>query len=133
LPKIKLKRIYSRLEVTDGLRVLVDRLWPRGVRHATSNVDVWLKNIGPSDQLRKFYNMNPTKWMAFKSKYKKELAANHLVDKLANTASHEIAITLVYASKNDDRNGAVVLKEVLERKLKTSHVHENKEAILVHN
>jgi uncharacterized protein YeaO (DUF488 family) len=115
---IKLKRIYTRLEVTDGLRILVDRLWPRGVRHSTSNVDVWIKDIGPSDKLRKYFSHDPKKWVIFKRRYRAELLRNPLLEKLIQIAATESMITLVYASYDDKHNSAVVLREILERRLK---------------
>ena len=115
---IKLKRIYTRLEVTDGLRILVDRLWPRGVRHSTSNVDIWIKDIGPSDKLRKWFQHDPKKWMTFKKRYKAELLKNKVMEKLIQIAATESMITLVYASHDDKHNSAVILKSLLEKRLK---------------
>ncbi len=79
---IKLKRIYDRPEITDGLRVLVDRLWPRGVRRSTANVDIWIKEVGPSDDLRKWFAHEQEKFPDFRKKYLKELKENRGFNKL---------------------------------------------------
>ncbi|MEM4839894.1 MAG: DUF488 family protein, partial [Candidatus Micrarchaeaceae archaeon] len=79
---IKVKRVYDKADITDGDRILVDRLWPRGIRRSTPNIDVWIKDVAPSDELRKWFAHDPAKWKAFKEKYKKELSSNKALDKL---------------------------------------------------
>jgi Uncharacterized conserved protein len=79
---IKVKRVYDKADITDGDRILVDRLWPRGIRRSTPNIDVWIKDVAPSDELRKWFAHDPAKWKAFKEKYRKELASNKALDKL---------------------------------------------------
>jgi uncharacterized protein YeaO (DUF488 family) len=115
---IRLKRIYQRREVIDGERIFVDRLWPRGVRHSTTNVDLWFKDVAPSKLLRKWFSHDPKKWVKFKARYKKELTVNSALERLARIAFASDTITLIYASKDERRNNAVVLKSVLEAKLK---------------
>jgi uncharacterized protein YeaO (DUF488 family) len=125
---IKLKRIYERRDVSDGERIFVDRLWPRGVRHSTMNVDLWLKDVAPTKELRKWFMHKPSKWMGFKAKYRKELENGHAIERLARIAIASDTVTLVYASKDERRNNAVVLKTFLETKIrrmqaeKTSYV-----------
>jgi uncharacterized protein YeaO (DUF488 family) len=116
---IKLKRIYERRDITDGERIFVDRLWPRGVRHSTTNVDLWFKDVAPTKELRKWFRHDPKRWVEFKSKYKKELENSSALERLARIAIASDIITLVYASKDVKRNNAVVLKNVLEFKIKS--------------
>ncbi len=120
MPVIKLKNIYTRVEVTDGLRILVDRLWPRGVRHTTANVDVWMKDIAPTKPLRKFYLRHPNKWVDFKRRYRHELAKNPLLEKILQITSTEGTVTLLFASRDQKKNGAVILKSVMEVRLRKS-------------
>ena len=114
---INVKRIYDRWEITDGLRILVDRLWPRGVRHSTANIDIWMKNVAPTNELRKWYSHDVEKWGEFRERYKKELKDNGAFEKLVKLAVATDTVTLIYASKDDSHNNAVVLKGVLEKRL----------------
>ncbi len=114
---IKLKRIYDRPEITDGLRVLVDRLWPRGVRRSTANVDIWIKEAGPSDDLRKWFAHEQDRFPDFRKKYLKELKENRGFNKLlALTMSNE-TITLLFSAKDTQHNNAVVLWGALQHAL----------------
>jgi uncharacterized protein YeaO (DUF488 family) len=115
---IKLKRIYQKRDVADGERIFVDRLWPRGVRHSTTNVDLWFKDVAPTKALRKWFSHDPKKWVRFKERYTKELRANGALERLARIAFTSDTITLIHASKDERRNNAVVLKKVLEARLK---------------
>ncbi|MGC8649100.1 MAG: DUF488 domain-containing protein [Candidatus Micrarchaeia archaeon] len=115
---VKIKRIYDKPNITDGLRILVDRLWPRGVRHSTANVDIWLKDVGPSNELRKWFAHDPNKWVKFKNKYRKELKDNPAFMKLADLVRVNGIVTLVYASKDEEHNQAVVLRTELIKELK---------------
>ncbi|MCL5440450.1 MAG: DUF488 family protein [Candidatus Marsarchaeota archaeon] len=114
---INVKRIYDRWDIKDGLRILVDRLWPRGVRHSTANIDIWMKNVAPTKELRKWYSHDPEKWVEFKERYKKELKDNGAFEKLVKLTTTTETITLIYASKDDSHNNAVVLKGYLEKRL----------------
>jgi uncharacterized protein YeaO (DUF488 family) len=109
---IKIKRIYEAPSYGDGFRVLVDRLWPRGVSKDKAKIDLWLKDIAPSDQLRKWFAHDPAKWGNFKRKYFKELDKNKdLVNK--NLRRSKNNITLLYAAKDDKHNNAQALKEYI--------------------
>ncbi len=111
-----IKRIYEKAEVTDGKRILVDGLWPRGVRRSTANIDKWVKEVAPSKELRQWFSHDPAKWKSFESKYKKELESNKTLDSIVELAIKE-DITLVYGSKDTERNNAVVLEEVLKERI----------------
>lgn len=115
---IKIKRIYDRAEFADGTRVLVDRLWPRGVRRSTANVDIWMNNIGPSNELRKWFAHEDKKWVGFRLRYIKELKTNPTMNHLVKLAMHTEPVTLLFASNDVKRNNAVVLLQVLNRELK---------------
>ncbi|MFP3188967.1 MAG: DUF488 family protein [Sulfolobaceae archaeon] len=112
---IKVKRVYDPLEKDDGIRILVDRLWPRGIRR--DQVDVWLKDVAPSDELRRWYNHEPDKWEEFKKRYFEELSRNPKVEILLQLIKKGNNVTLLYASKSP-YNNAVALREYLEKVLK---------------
>ncbi|WP_048057737.1 DUF488 domain-containing protein [Metallosphaera cuprina] len=112
---IKLKRVYEPVDKDDGIRVLVDRLWPRGV--SKSKVDVWLKDVAPSEDLRRWFNHDPSKWEEFKRRYFDELDKNPKIEILLQLIRKNTNVTLVYASKSP-YNNAVALKEYLEKLLK---------------
>lgn len=112
-----IKRIYEKVSITDGRRILVDRLWPRGVRRSTSNIDMWAKDAAPSEELRKWFGHNPNKWEGFRKKYEAELKENNAVKTLAQKALNE-DITLVYAASDSRHNNAVVLASALKVKIR---------------
>lgn len=112
---ILVKRVYERFLITDGRRVLVDRLWPRGIRRNTPNVDIWLKNVAPSDELRKWYMHDPKKWLKFKERYLGELKDNRAVEQLVKIAESTDPVTLVFASKEENRNNATILRAYLRK------------------
>ncbi len=114
---IALKRVYEPASPDDGVRVLVDRLWPRGLGKQEASVDHWLRDIAPSTQLRQWYHANPEAWTTFRNRYLKELsgkAETAALEKLQSLATKNRKLTLLYASRNEDRNNATVLKELLE-------------------
>ena len=114
---VSLKRVYESPSGTDGVRVLVDRLWPRGLTKEAAAVDLWLKEIAPSNELRRWYHERPTMWTQFREKYLRELrsdAASAALDELYALAAQEKHVTLLFASKDAERNNAVVLKELLD-------------------
>ncbi len=114
---VLLKRVYEKPSTSDGYRVLVDRLWPRGLGKETAKVSLWLKDIAPSDELRKWYHARPTQWPAFRERYIEELAEPDrmaALEQLHELAKNRKAVTLLYSSRNTERNNAVVLKELLE-------------------
>jgi uncharacterized protein YeaO (DUF488 family) len=111
---IKIKRIYEQPDPADGQRLLVDRLWPRGLSKEQAGVDRWLKEIAPSDELRRWFGHDPGKWREFQSRYRAELESQReLLGQLADLARGQ-TVTLLYAAKDEERNNAVVLREVLE-------------------
>lgn len=115
---IRLKRIYEQPSGQDGFRVLVDKLWPRGLRKNEVRLDLWLKEIAPSDELRKWFSHDPEKWEEFRKRYLEELELKEkYVQKLVEKAK-ETDLTLLYAAKNEDFNNAAVLKEYLDYRLK---------------
>lgn len=116
--QIKLKRVYEEMELVDGYRVFVDRLWPRGVRKEAFHYDLWAKEITPSPELRKWFHQDPDgHWNEFAALYKKELVGSNAVKSfIAAIRSHPI-VTLLYASKSPDHNHALVLKAFLEENL----------------
>ncbi len=110
---IKIKRVYEKKEPSDGFRVLIDRLWPRGLSKEEAHIDLWLKEIAPSPALRKWFNHDPKKWIEFKKKYQKELDKNPIHLKVL--LSHSQPITLLYSAKNEECNNAVALLEYLNK------------------
>lgn len=120
-----IKRIYDRASLTDGKRVLVDGLWPRGVRKGTANIDTWLKAVAPSRELRLWFSHDPKKWVRFKKRYLRELKKNESVDTLANRVKNE-DVTLVYSSKDEKHNNAIVLAELVKKRLKEMEKLEQK-------
>jgi len=115
---IKVKRVYEQSSDLDGLRVLVDRLWPRGLKKSEASLDLWIKEIAPENRLRKWFSHDPEKWEEFRKCYLKELEQKEeYVQELLGKA-RETDITLLYAAKNEVFNNATVLKEYLESRLK---------------
>jgi uncharacterized protein YeaO (DUF488 family) len=111
---IKLKRVYEKIEENDGYRILVDRLWPRGVSKSEAGINEWLKDVAPSDQLRKWYSHDVTKWADFKQRYFAELATKvDLLRPIMEKASTK-SVTLIYAAKDVEHNNAVALKKYIE-------------------
>lgn len=111
---IRLKRAYEGADPADGRRILVDRLWPRGVSKEAAAIDCWAKEIAPSAGLRKWFGHDPEKWAEFRSRYRKELKCR--AEELEQIRGHarEGTVTLVYAAKDEDHNQALVLKDILE-------------------
>ncbi len=111
---IKIKRIYNKPERGDGFRILVDRLWPRGLSKEKAKVDLWLKDVAPSDKLRTWFSHDPKKWDDFKNKYKNDLRdATELVNKVKQIEKEKKMVTLLYSAKDEEHNNAVVLKKRL--------------------
>ncbi|HLV33550.1 MAG TPA: DUF488 domain-containing protein [Spirillospora sp.] len=111
---IAIKRIYEPVSDQDGLRVLVDRLWPRGIRKDTAAIDLWLKDIAPTTALRRWFNHDPEKWDEFKARYFAELDNNRENLQPLLEAVREGNVSLIYASRDEVYNQAVALKEYLE-------------------
>ncbi len=115
--RIQVKRIYEKPASSDGTRVLVDRLWPRGVSKDKAVLDAWLRDLAPSDGLRHWFHARPDAWVAFRKRYLKELAqpeAAEALNQLYRLAGQRKTLTLLFASKNEERNNAVVLRDLLE-------------------
>lgn len=116
--KFQIKRIYDEPSEDDGYRVLVDRLWPRGVSREEARLDEWMKAVAPSTELRKWFDHEPNKFKDFKKRYETELAEKvNLVNELAEKADGR-AVTLLYAAKDEVHNHAVVLRDFLEKATK---------------
>ncbi|MGA9016067.1 MAG: DUF488 domain-containing protein [Acetobacteraceae bacterium] len=112
---IQLKRAYEPPSPEDGSRVLVDRLWPRGLRKADAAVDRWMKDIAPSTELRQWFGHDPERWQEFRRRYAKELKQHATaVDELRDLARHG-TVTLVFGARDEEHNDAVALREVLLR------------------
>jgi uncharacterized protein YeaO (DUF488 family) len=114
---ISVKRIYDLPARSDGARVLVDRLWPRGISKDAAKLTAWLKDLAPSDGLRKWYHARPTQWLAFRKKYMEELRApqaSTALEQLYEVVEDNDRVTLLFASRNLDNNNATVLKELLD-------------------
>ena len=112
---VKIKRIYDPISPEDGRRILIDRLWPRGIKKESAHIDEWIKDVAPSTQLREWFGHDPAKWEEFKRRYKKELdGRKDLVDALRAEA-RKGTVTLLFAAKDTVHVNAVVLKEVLEK------------------
>lgn len=109
---IRLKRVYLPPDAEDGKRVLVDRLWPRGLSKQEAAIDLWLKEVAPSAPLRKWFGHVPERFPEFRRRYREELAANPAVPGLAAMAARE-KVTLLYGAKDETHNQAVVLAEYL--------------------
>ena len=117
---MKTKRVYEEPDKNDGFRVLVDRLWPRGLSKDRAQVDLWLKEVAPSDALRKWFGHDRARWAEFKRRYFKELADNReAVESIVKKASQR-TVTLLYGAKDEECNNAVALQEFIEQKKHTS-------------
>jgi uncharacterized protein YeaO (DUF488 family) len=114
---VSVKRIYEKPARIDGKRILVDRLWPRGISKVAAALDAWLRELAPSDELRHWYHARPDAWLTFRKRYLKELMrpeASADLDQLYKLAYKNKRLTLLFASKNEDRNNAIVLKDLLD-------------------
>lgn len=107
--KIRIKRVYEQPDKLDGRRILVDRLWPRGLTKEKASVDLWLKDIAPSTALRKWFGHDPEKWVEFKERYLVELKNNSEQIQLLKQELDKGVVTLVYGSKDEEHNDAVVI------------------------
>ena len=112
--KIKIKRVYAAPSTTDGRRILVDRLWPRGLSKEKAGIDFWAREISPSTELRRWYGHDPEKWSEFKAKYSKELKAKQ--EGVEEFLRHmgKGTVTFLYGSKEERLNNAAALKEFVE-------------------
>ena len=112
---MKIKRVYEKPEKDDGIRILVDRLWPRGLTKEKAGIDLWLKDIAPSTELRKWFGHDPVKWKEFRKRYSNELKKNEEQVSLLKDKMKKGTVTLVYGAKDEEHNEALVLKELFSR------------------
>jgi uncharacterized protein YeaO (DUF488 family) len=111
---IRLKQVYKAPEKADGFRILVDRLWPRGIAKEKARVDLWLKDIAPSTELRTWFGHDPAKWEDFQKRYKQELMQNKpVLENLRRIIKEQNKVTLVFAASDENHNNAVVLRTFL--------------------
>jgi uncharacterized protein YeaO (DUF488 family) len=113
---VKIKRVYEKPDKDDGLRILVDRLWPRGLTKEKASIDLWLKEIAPSTELRKWFGHDPHKWKSFRGRYETELRHKDDLIKVLKQKAREGTITILYGARDQKHNEALVLKEFLQRK-----------------
>lgn len=119
MPEIRLKRAYDGNSDGDGFRIYVDRIWPRGLSHESFKYELWEKQIAPTSELRHWFHEDPdNRWPEFEEKYYKELENNPDMPKLLRLISGKPVVTLIYSSKDHDKNNAVVLKSFLQKALK---------------
>jgi uncharacterized protein YeaO (DUF488 family) len=112
---IKTKRVYEKPAKEDGWRVLVDRLWPRGMKKEAAQLDVWMKDVAPSNALRKWFGHKPERWSEFQKKYRAELAGKkQMVAELKKFAKEHGTLTLLFGAKDEEHNEAVVLADALK-------------------
>ncbi len=112
---VKIKKIYDPVSSDDGKRILIDRLWPRGIKKENAKIDEWLKDVAPSDELRKWFSHDPSKYQEFKKRYGKELEKKlELLERIKKEAKKE-TLTLLFSAKDTEHNNATVLKEILSR------------------
>src|SRR5262249_47314040 len=114
--RIRIKRVYEPAANTDGRRILIDRLWPRGVSKARARIDFWAKSIAPSNGLRRWYGHEPSKWKEFQSRYRAELRANPDGVRELRREMGRGTVTLVFSSREERLNNAAALKAVLEKR-----------------
>jgi len=114
--ELKLKRVYKPPHKDDGTRILVDRLWPRGLTKEKAKVDLWLKEIAPSTELRKWFGHDPKKWKEFRSRYRRELKQHPDELEQIREKARKGRVTLLYGARDQEHNEALVLQEFLERK-----------------
>lgn len=114
---IRIKRVYEKASATDGFRVLVDRMWPRGLRKSDVHAELWLRDAAPSSTLCKWFSHDPDKWVAFERKYRAELQVDPAgLNELRALARKHKTLTLVYGARDEEHNQAVVLAKILQGK-----------------
>jgi uncharacterized protein YeaO (DUF488 family) len=117
MSEIRLKRAYEQPAPEDGLRILVERLWPRGLTKDRAGIDLWMKEVAPSPELRKWYGHDQAKWAEFQKRYRAELGENkELVEELREKCRSAI-VTFVYAARDEEQNSALILKKFLEDRI----------------
>jgi uncharacterized protein YeaO (DUF488 family) len=112
--ELKIKRVYEKPDNKDGMRILVDRLWPRGLTKERASIDLWLKDIAPTAKLRKWFGHDPGKWKEFRKRYNEELKKNTDLVEIIKKRLKKGTVTLVYGAKDEEHNEALVLKKWLD-------------------
>lgn len=110
---VRIKRVYEPAEKSDGYRILIDRLWPRGLTKEKAHVDKWMKEVAPSTELRKWFQHDPKKWTQFCTKYRAELKDSEAFDEFMKEIHQHRSVTLVFGAKDEEHNDAVALLEVI--------------------
>ena len=111
---IKIKRVYAEPDAEDGYRILIDRLWPRGISKDKAKIEMWMKEVAPSDELRKWFSHDPEKWNEFRGKYEAELKnKSEHIGKIRAMEKKEKVVTLLYATKDSEHNNAVALRDFI--------------------
>lgn len=114
MAEIRMKRAYEKPASDDGLRILVERLWPRGLSKERAAVDLWMKDVAPSPELRRWFNHDPAKWSEFQKRYRAELRQNKDAVDVLREKCGDRTVTFVYAARDEQHNGALVVKDFLE-------------------
>jgi len=127
---IKVKRIYEPLQSSDGFRILVDRVWPRGVSKERAKIALWLKEIGPSTELRKWFGHDPKRWPEFRKRYRQELRVkSEVVARIKQLEKEHGVVTLVFSARDEEHNQAVVLCDFLAKRAGNSERRRAKRKI----
>ena len=116
MTKVRIKRAYEVPDAEDGERILVDRLWPRGLTKEKAKIDLWLKDVAPSTELRRWFAHDPARWTEFQSRYKAELKSNKEQLSLLRQEAAKGTVTLIYGAKDQEHNEAVILQKILTAK-----------------
>ena len=117
---IRLKRVYAPAEAADGVRILVDRLWPRGLRKSNAAIDRWLKDLAPSTELRRWFGHEPQRWDEFRKRYRRELSGKAGVLAELRALERQGPVTLLFAARDETHNEAVVLRDLVRRRAAAS-------------
>ncbi len=117
---LKIKRVYEKPEAKDGTRFLVERLWPRGMKKQDLKMEAWLKDVAPSDALRRWFSHDPGKWAEFQKRYRSELGKNPEILKPLVEAARHGDVTLLFSARDTEHNNALVLKDFVERRIRKS-------------
>ena len=111
--EVKIKRIYEAYQRSDGFRILVDRLWPRGIKKETAHIDAWMKEVAPSTALRNWFNHQPEHWEKFRERYLAELAKSEAAGELLQCVKSHPTVSLLYGARDEEHNQAVVLRQYI--------------------
>ena len=114
MARVQIKRIYDAPEKSDGVRVLVDRVWPRGITKKAASLDLWIKEVAPSTELRKWFNHDPERWEDFRRRYRRELRKHGKELEVLKAQAAKRRVTLLFGARDTEHNQAVVLQEALQ-------------------